>query len=36
MPDVWSSTVPSDEILNTKYINPNLVPSPGSPGKFIY
>ncbi|PKC06968.1 hypothetical protein RhiirA5_418855 [Rhizophagus irregularis] len=31
MPDVWSSTVPSDEILNTKYINPNLVPSPGSP-----
>ncbi|CAG8658526.1 4207_t:CDS:10, partial [Funneliformis mosseae] len=31
LPDVWSSTVPSDEILNTKYINPNLVPSPGSP-----
>ncbi|CAG8534229.1 556_t:CDS:10 [Acaulospora morrowiae] len=30
LPDVWVNAAPSDEILNTKYLNPNLVPSPGS------
>ncbi|RUO95918.1 hypothetical protein BC936DRAFT_142964, partial [Jimgerdemannia flammicorona] len=28
LPDVWQDTVPSDDILNTKYINPHLVPTP--------
>ncbi|KAI8369233.1 kinase-like domain-containing protein [Radiomyces spectabilis] len=27
LPDVWQSTLPSDDVLNTNYINPNLVPS---------
>ncbi|CAG8523924.1 10445_t:CDS:10 [Diversispora eburnea] len=29
LPDVWVNTVPSDGVVNTKYLNPNLVPSPG-------
>ncbi|KAF7722216.1 p21 protein (Cdc42 Rac)-activated kinase [Apophysomyces ossiformis] len=28
LPDVWQTSLPSDDILNTKFINPNLVPSP--------
>ncbi|KAG0170498.1 p21 protein (Cdc42 Rac)-activated kinase [Apophysomyces sp. BC1034] len=27
LPDVWQSSLPSDDVLNTNYINPNLVPS---------
>ncbi|OAD77540.1 hypothetical protein PHYBLDRAFT_179895 [Phycomyces blakesleeanus NRRL 1555(-)] len=30
LPDVWQSNLPSDDVLNTNYINPNLVPSPAS------
>ncbi|KAM3589871.1 hypothetical protein VKS41_000725 [Umbelopsis sp. WA50703] len=30
LPDVWQETLPSDDILNTNYINPHLVPSSGS------
>ncbi|KAI7869648.1 kinase-like domain-containing protein [Spinellus fusiger] len=28
LPDVWQSNLPSDDILDTNYINPHLVPSP--------
>ncbi|KAL0091719.1 kinase-like domain-containing protein [Phycomyces blakesleeanus] len=28
LPDVWQFTLPSDDILDTEFINPNLVPSP--------
>ncbi|KAI8079941.1 kinase-like domain-containing protein [Halteromyces radiatus] len=28
LPDVWQSNLPSDDVLDTNYINPNLVPSP--------
>ncbi|CAG8664363.1 11211_t:CDS:2, partial [Dentiscutata heterogama] len=32
LPDVWvNDMVQSDEVLNTKYLNPNLVPSPSTP-----
>ncbi|SAM07260.1 hypothetical protein [Absidia glauca] len=27
LPDVWQSNLPSDDILDTNYINPNLVPT---------
>ncbi|GAB5590091.1 hypothetical protein Unana1_04991 [Umbelopsis nana] len=30
LPDVWQESLPSDDILNTTYINPHLVPSPAS------
>ncbi|CAO3598226.1 unnamed protein product [Absidia cylindrospora] len=30
LPDVWQSNLPSDDVLNTNYINPNLVPSPAN------
>ncbi|CAO3652216.1 unnamed protein product [Cunninghamella echinulata] len=30
LPDVWQASLPSDDVLNTNYINPNLVPSPAS------
>ncbi|KAK9685139.1 hypothetical protein K7432_015614, partial [Basidiobolus ranarum] len=26
VPDVWHKTIPSDDLLNTKYIHPSLVP----------
>nr|CAG8536373.1 13968_t:CDS:10 [Entrophospora candida] len=41
LPDVWQKNLPSDDILNTKYINPLLVPTlepsdgNGAPGKNI-
>ncbi|ORX85642.1 kinase-like protein [Basidiobolus meristosporus CBS 931.73] len=28
VPDVWHKTIPSDDLLNTKYIHPSLVPPP--------
>ncbi|KAG0181637.1 p21 protein (Cdc42 Rac)-activated kinase [Apophysomyces sp. BC1034] len=28
LPDVWQASLPSDDILDTQFINPNLVPSP--------
>ncbi|CAO3651100.1 unnamed protein product [Cunninghamella blakesleeana] len=30
LPDVWQASLPSDDVLNTNYINPNLVPSPAN------
>ncbi|KAI8086056.1 kinase-like domain-containing protein [Halteromyces radiatus] len=27
LPDVWQSNLPSDDVLDTNYINPNLVPA---------
>lgn len=35
LPDVWQESVPSDDILNTTYINPHLVPSPASKGELF-
>ncbi|KAL1924520.1 uncharacterized protein VTP21DRAFT_4174 [Calcarisporiella thermophila] len=28
LPDVWQDKLPGDDVLNTKYINPHLVPTP--------
>ncbi|KAI8337633.1 kinase-like domain-containing protein [Chlamydoabsidia padenii] len=33
LPDVWQSNLPSDDVLNTNYINPNLVPTLPGIGK---
>ncbi|KAG2178320.1 hypothetical protein INT44_001470 [Umbelopsis vinacea] len=30
LPDVWQESLPSDDILNTTFINPHLVPSPAT------
>ncbi|KAG5457987.1 MAG: hypothetical protein BJ554DRAFT_1887, partial [Olpidium bornovanus] len=30
LPDVWHKELPHDDLLNTKYINPNLVPTPST------
>ncbi|KAI7900090.1 kinase-like domain-containing protein [Cokeromyces recurvatus] len=31
LPDVWQSNLPSDDILDTHYVTPHLVPSPVKP-----
>jgi hypothetical protein len=36
LPDVWQESLPSDDILNTTYINPHLVPSPASKSMCHY
>ncbi|KAI8984038.1 kinase-like domain-containing protein, partial [Mycotypha africana] len=35
LPDVWQSNLPSDDVLDTHYITPHLVPSPVKPERNV-
>ncbi|CEP15924.1 hypothetical protein [Parasitella parasitica] len=36
LPDVWQSNLPSDDVLDTHYVTPHLVPSPVKPERNVF